>query len=205
MREEARKLHVRPFSISYNNVEMGTRPQPAPSSVSSAELHVYNPTQFEDTSSRYITLILTFSTYNTNHQTLQTTRSQHLHLTREHQAASYSSSASTNMSQQYDWLVQIPDKPNALRTRLDNRPAHLSHNKPQIEAGKIVFGGPTLSRQRESEDEGYEITGSVTLFRASSEEEVWDMVKADPYAKIGVWDLDRVVVTPFWCAVRIGM
>ena len=109
------------------------------------------------------------------------------------------------MAQQYDWLVQIPDKPKALQNRMSNLSAHLNYNKPQIEAGKLVFTGPTLSSQPKSADEVPAMTGSVTLFKASSEEEVWQMVRENPYAKAEVWYMERATVTPFRCAVRKGM
>ncbi|KAK0516284.1 hypothetical protein JMJ35_000887 [Cladonia borealis] len=106
------------------------------------------------------------------------------------------------MTQQYDWLVQVPDKPNALQTRMSNLASHLSYNKPHIEAGKLVFTGPTLSSQPKSADEVPAMTGTVTLFKAETEDEVWEMVKGNPFAEVGVWDLEKATVTPFRCAVR---
>lgn len=37
--------------------------------------------------------------------------------------------------------------------------------------------------------------GSVQVLKASSEDEVWQLLKEDPYAKLGVWDLDRATVS----------
>ena len=108
------------------------------------------------------------------------------------------------MSQLYDWLVQISDLPNALQKRMDNLQAHLSYNKPQIEAGTLVFSGPTLSSQPKS-NEIPPMTGTVMLLRASTEEEAWKLVKENPYATTGIWDMDKAVVTPFRCVVRKGM
>lgn len=105
----------------------------------------------------------------------------------------------------FDWLVQIPDRPNAQQSRMTNLSAHLSHNKPQIAAGQLVLSGPTLAAQPRSAEELPAMTGSVLLFKAGSEEEVWEMVKDNPYAKVGVWDMERAVITPFRCAVRTGM
>lgn len=88
---------------------------------------------------------------------------------------------------------------------MSNLPAHLSYNKPLIVAGQMVLSGPTLSSQPKSADEVPDMNGSVMLLKASGEEEVWEMIRENPYAKVGVWDLDRVQITPMRCAVRTGM
>lgn len=101
------------------------------------------------------------------------------------------------MSEEYDWLVRLPDHPNVLATRIENRPLHLSHNKPHFESGKIAFGGPIYSSQPKDLEDGFKkIIGSIHLCKAATEEEVWEMVRDDPYAKLGVWNLDEVVITP---------
>ena len=101
------------------------------------------------------------------------------------------------MSQENDFLVRLPDYPNVLQTRIENRPLHLTHNKPHFESGKIAFGGPMYSSQPESLEDGMsKITGSIHVCKAATEEEVWEMVRNDPYAKLGVWDLAKTVVTP---------
>ncbi|MCJ1473384.1 hypothetical protein MMC13_002035 [Lambiella insularis] len=109
------------------------------------------------------------------------------------------------MTAQYDYLVQIPDHPNAQQHRMRHLSAHLSYNKPQIAAGQLVLSGPTLAAHPKSADEVPAMTGSVLLFRAGSEAEVWELVKENPYAKEGVWDVDGTVVTPFRCAVRTAL
>lgn len=105
----------------------------------------------------------------------------------------------------YDWLVQIPDKPDALPLRMSNLADHLSYNKPHVDGGQLVFTGPTLAAQPKAADEVPQMTGTVTLFKARTEEEVWEMVRGNPFAKVGVWDMDHATVTPFRCAVRKGM
>lgn len=106
---------------------------------------------------------------------------------------------------QYDWLVQIPDKPDALPLRMSNVREHLTYNKTHIEGGQLVFAGPTLACQPKAADEALQMTGTVTLFRAGSEAEVWEMIRGNPFAQVGVWDLDHATVTPFRCMVRQGM
>ncbi|KAL7626113.1 hypothetical protein AAE478_002883 [Parahypoxylon ruwenzoriense] len=106
------------------------------------------------------------------------------------------------MSQLNDFLVQIPDKPNMLSTRFSNRDAHMARSKGLIEAGTIVMGGPTLASHPKNADEGLAITGSALLIRAATESDVRALISDDPYAKLGVWDIDNATITPYMCAVR---
>ncbi|KAJ9651423.1 hypothetical protein H2198_009307 [Neophaeococcomyces mojaviensis] len=107
-------------------------------------------------------------------------------------------------SSQKEWLVQIPDKPNALQNRLGARPDHLKNLKPRIEAGQVVFGGATLSKHP-AESETPDMTGSVMLIKAETKEEVIELLKADEYTKQGAWDVDNAKITAFRCAVRTAM
>ncbi|KAJ5918167.1 hypothetical protein N7454_010542 [Penicillium verhagenii] len=101
------------------------------------------------------------------------------------------------MPQENDFLVRLPDNPNVLQTRIENRSLHLTHNKPHFESGKVSFGGPIYSSQPTSLEDGMtKITGSIHLCKANTEEEVWEMIRSDPYAKLGVWNLKETVVTP---------
>ncbi|KAI1410608.1 hypothetical protein F5Y13DRAFT_167522 [Hypoxylon sp. FL1857] len=106
------------------------------------------------------------------------------------------------MSQLNDFLVQIPDKPDVLATRVSNVQAHMAGLKGLVESGTIVMSGPTLVTHPKTANEGLAINGSAWLVRANSEEEVRAIVANDIYAKLGVWDLDKVTVTPFKCAMR---
>ncbi|KAF2151289.1 hypothetical protein K461DRAFT_280082 [Myriangium duriaei CBS 260.36] len=68
------------------------------------------------------------------------------------------------------------------------------------------MGGPTLSSQPSSHEDGLsKITGSIHVIKAASEEEVWELLRADPYAKLGIWDMDNAVVTPMKCFVQQPM
>lgn len=99
--------------------------------------------------------------------------------------------------QQYEWLVQLPDKSNGLHARLDNLEAHLDNVTPQVEAGIITMRGFMFSSPpANSEDAKTKISGSVHVVKASTEEEIWQLVKADPYATLGVWDMDKAIVSP---------
>ncbi|KAI0382680.1 hypothetical protein F5Y04DRAFT_279456 [Hypomontagnella monticulosa] len=105
------------------------------------------------------------------------------------------------MSQLNDFLVQITDKPGMLSTRVSNVQAHMARLKGLVESDTIVMSGPTLTAHPKA-GEGLAINGSAWLVRANSEEEVRAIVADDIYAKLGVWDLDNVTITPMKCAVR---
>ena len=47
--------------------------------------------------------------------------------------------------------------------------------------------------------------GSVMLIKANSEEEVHEWVKNDEYVKGGAWDLSKMTIVPFRCAVRTAL
>jgi len=113
--------------------------------------------------------------------------------------ARMSSSAPTK-----EWLVHVPDFPGALDKRLAARPTHLGNLKPAIEAGKVVFGGATLSKQP-AEGEAPDMTGSAMLIKADSEEEVRKTLEEDPYTKGGAWDVKNAKIWPFKCAVRTAL
>ena len=106
------------------------------------------------------------------------------------------------MSEQCDWLLQVPINPDDMETWTNTRAAHLAHLKPYIEAGTIVFAGPTLATHPKTPDDEMKVTGSVMLFKAGTAEEVRAIVKENPFVGVGIWDMERAVVTPFQCAVR---
>ncbi len=96
----------------------------------------------------------------------------------------------------YEYLVQIPDIPNTLEKRLAVRPQHLKDVTPKIEAGQMVFGGAMLSKQPK-EGEQPDMTGSVMIVKADSEQEVKDMLENDVYAKAGAWDVQNAKIWNF--------
>ncbi|KAI0114746.1 hypothetical protein F4814DRAFT_416956 [Daldinia grandis] len=106
------------------------------------------------------------------------------------------------MSELNDFLVLLQDKPGMLQTRLNNVQAHIAHLKSLIESGTVVMSGPTLSSHSKTSSEDLPVNGSSVLVRANSEEEVRALISDDIYAKIGVWDLERISITPMKCVVR---
>ncbi|KAE8156084.1 hypothetical protein BDV40DRAFT_293810 [Aspergillus tamarii] len=108
------------------------------------------------------------------------------------------------MSELYDWLVQIPVKASDMQAWTNARDAHLSHLKPYITDGTIVFAGPTLAAHPKGPEDKLEITSSVMMFRARTEEAVRAIISKNAFVEVGVWDMDRAVVAPFKCGVRTG-
>ncbi|CAK4033342.1 Hypothetical predicted protein [Lecanosticta acicola] len=103
-----------------------------------------------------------------------------------------------------EWMVILPDKPGALEMRMKVRPQHLEAIKPQVDSGLVVLGGASLDEPLK-EGLAPKINGSVVMYEADSEEEVWKAVKSDVYYKEGVWDVEKIKVFPFKSAVRQGL
>ena len=101
----------------------------------------------------------------------------------------------------YEYLVQIPDFPNALEKRLAVRPQHLKDITPKVEAGKVVLGGAMLSKQPK-QGEQPDMLGSCMIIKADSEEEVREMLENDIYAKGGAWDVKNMKIWPFKTALK---
>ncbi|KAJ2903245.1 hypothetical protein MKZ38_010197 [Zalerion maritima] len=111
------------------------------------------------------------------------------------------SSAST--PKKFEWLVVIPDTPGALAKRLEVRPTHFANLGPHIESGALPMGGAILSDIPKDDDpKSLDFVGSTIVYVASSREEVLEFLKNDIYGKTGVWDIEKVQMWPFKCAVR---
>lgn len=65
-----------------------------------------------------------------------------------------------------------------------------------INSGKICFFGVTLEKHQGGSSDSV-INGSVVLFKAESEEQVWELLRGDAYAKGGAWDLEKASVWAF--------
>jgi uncharacterized protein YciI len=57
-----------------------------------------------------------------------------------------------------------------------------------VRSGFFQMGGGTLA--------GNAVNGSAIIARARSEEEIMAVLKADIYARSGVWDLDKIRFIP---------
>lgn len=106
------------------------------------------------------------------------------------------------MATKYDWLVRTPANEADCETRIKVRPAHLVHNKPLLDNGTLLFGGPSLSRQPQAGETDLAVNGSIQLMRAESEAAVREIVRSDPYSKSGFWRAEEAVIIPFRCVLR---
>ena len=70
------------------------------------------------------------------------------------------------------------DRPGALQTRLDNRPAHLAHIQS---SGVVEMAGPFLDAQGQ-------MTGSLIVLEVPDLDAAHAWAAADPYAKAGLFD-----------------
>jgi uncharacterized protein YciI len=69
------------------------------------------------------------------------------------------------------------DKPNALQTRVENRPAHLEHLQS---TGVVEQAGPFI-------DAAGQMCGSLIILNVGSKAEAEAWAAADPYAKAGLF------------------
>jgi hypothetical protein len=69
------------------------------------------------------------------------------------------------------------DKPNALQTRVENRPAHLEHLQS---TGVVEQAGPFI-------DAAGQMCGSLIVLNVASKAEAEAWAAADPYAKAGLF------------------
>lgn len=69
------------------------------------------------------------------------------------------------------------DKPNALQTRVENRPAHLDHLQS---SGVVEQAGPFI-------DAAGQMCGSLIVLGVASRAEAEAWAAADPYAKAGLF------------------
>jgi hypothetical protein len=69
------------------------------------------------------------------------------------------------------------DRPNALQTRVENRPAHLEHLQS---TGVVEQAGPFI-------DAAGQMCGSLIILNVGSKAEAEAWAAADPYAKAGLF------------------
>lgn len=107
------------------------------------------------------------------------------------------SSSHTAKTRNVNSLCLIPDLPNA--PRLQVRPAHMEGAITSVlNRDFIVMGGAYLTHHPPPPadgsalaDEDIPFAGSAMVVVAASEDEVLRRIRDDPYAKRGVWDVDR--------------
>ncbi|KID99272.1 YCII- domain protein, partial [Metarhizium majus ARSEF 297] len=101
-----------------------------------------------------------------------------------------------------EWLIMIQDRPGVLQTRYDNTHTHIAYYKPVREQGQLIFAGPMLSAHPQKAGDPLNIVGSILVLNLDTLEDVWKLLREDPFNKTGVWDLDKTTITPFKSTVR---
>lgn len=96
-----------------------------------------------------------------------------------------------------EWCAIVYDKADRSKARA----AHLAGIPPLVEQGKLVCAG-ALYNAPTKEGEEPTFAGSHLQIVADTKEEAIEIIKADTFAKEGVWDLDNILIYKFGCAVR---
>ncbi|KAF2025473.1 hypothetical protein EK21DRAFT_76396 [Setomelanomma holmii] len=101
-----------------------------------------------------------------------------------------------------EWLVILPDFPDALDKRLSVRPKHLEGLKSDRD-DMWLWGGAMLEEPIQEGASGPpKMKGSAMLIGAKTKEEVVERLKKDVYTQGEVWDMSKVQIIPFKSALR---
>jgi uncharacterized protein YciI len=97
---------------------------------------------------------------------------------------------------QLHWHVTIPVTISDINIFTETRPSHFAHLKSLVDQGIIVVTGPKI-KEHPKEGQAPIVTGSIWIAKAGSAEEVRDAARENPFAKVGIWDVDAATVEPF--------
>ena len=103
-----------------------------------------------------------------------------------------------NHDRMVEWCAIIYDKPGVDRSV--HRQEHLAEIPKLVEQGKLVQAGAIYKEVVDGRPSQF--AGSQLTLVADSREEALAIIRDDPFAKHGVWDVENVVLYPFGCAVR---
>jgi len=78
------------------------------------------------------------------------------------------------------FILHCTDKPGALQTRLDTRPAHVAYLTKLNEQGTLKFAGPYLGADGKP-------MGSLVAIEAADADAARAIANADPYAEAGLF------------------
>lgn len=95
-----------------------------------------------------------------------------------------------------EWCVIINDKEGS--DRAPYRTEHIGNIPVQVDAGKLVCAG-AIYREKNGQSV---LAGSHLQIRAETEQEAIDFVKADVFAREGVWDMNSLIIYRLGCVVR---
>jgi uncharacterized protein YciI len=104
-------------------------------------------------------------------------------------------------AQQPHWHVSIPVTISDINVFLETRPSHVAHLKSLVDAGTLIMSGPTI-KEHPKEGQAPVVTGSIWIAKAGSAEEVRDAARENPFAKVGIWDVDKAKVEPFMLVLK---
>ncbi|KAA8896547.1 hypothetical protein FN846DRAFT_893268 [Sphaerosporella brunnea] len=106
--------------------------------------------------------------------------------------------------QKWEWLCILPDFPGVHEKRLEVRPLHFAGIQALVEEGFLTWGGAALNDLPSDANDAktFSFHGSVLTVVGTRKEEVLAKLKEDPYAKAGVWDMEKAQIMPYKCAVR---
>ncbi|THH20526.1 hypothetical protein EUX98_g8560 [Antrodiella citrinella] len=95
----------------------------------------------------------------------------------------------------YKYAIWAPDYADdgCLARRLAVREQHFQDATPLRENG---LGGAMLQEGSELTDQP-KMRGSLLVYEAASIDDVWRLIKQDIYYTGGVWDKERLEITPF--------
>ncbi|PHH75967.1 hypothetical protein CDD82_4204 [Ophiocordyceps australis] len=109
----------------------------------------------------------------------------------------------SSIAKKYDFIVLVPDKPNAQAKRLQVRPLHMQKLTPKVESGTWKLGGAILNElPKDDNPNGFNFAGSALICVAENKDQVIQQLRDDVYATEGVWDVDNAQIYPFICATR---
>lgn len=113
----------------------------------------------------------------------------------------YQSTASNIHAHLKTFLIYAPDKTTegTLARRYEARVEHLTNVKPLIDSGIVRVGGMFVDPDHTpKEGEPLKAMGSVLMTKAESLEAARKFVESDVYYTAGVWDPERLSITPFY-------
>jgi len=98
----------------------------------------------------------------------------------------------------HTFLVYAPYKidEGSVARRLSVRPQHIDDAKARYAEGLIQLGGPMLTPESLIEGAVQQPTGSMLIIKAANMAGATKMIKDDIYYTAGVWDPEKLVISP---------
>ncbi|KAF9453920.1 hypothetical protein P691DRAFT_811686 [Macrolepiota fuliginosa MF-IS2] len=115
---------------------------------------------------------------------------------------------SSDAPTRHRFLVYAPDRTEegTLQKRLSVRQAHLDGAKNHFSNGLVRVGGAMVTPESIASPEApKKMIGSAFIFEAENIDQVWDAIKNDVYYTSGVWDTEKLTVTPYLIATPFNI